>query len=506
LDGAGPYPLARLTRAEYVNTLRDLSDGQVKVSQDDLPADAKGASGFTSDVTLSQVELDQLLGVAMSSAQVLSQRLQARYVCDTSGGKEEACARDFATRAGAQVYRRPLDDLEVSALVDQYRSVRTSLASTHDDALRVVTETMLMSPSFLYRWELGYETAKTEGNLVRFNDFETASRLSFFLWKSMPDDELFRAAGAGELANADHVAAQAARMLADPKAGDAIDTFFSQWAGITNIAKAQKDSTKFPSFTPQLAQDLGEETRQFVRHVIFEGDATLTTLLKADFSYVNGRVAQLYGISGVTGDAFVRVTLPPERAGLFTQGSFLASTGLPNGTSPPRRAKAIMDHVACIPISPPPPNLMVTVPPPEDGKTTREIFAEHSTSPQCHACHASLDPIGFAFEAFDASGAHRTTEAGQPVDASGKIDGIGSFADAGGLMRLLAGRDDVGACSTRSWFRFLLNRVETEQEQTSLDGASAAFKKAGFDIKKLLVAITTSKSFLYRTRLEGEKL
>ena len=215
---------------------------------------------------------------------------------------------------------------------------------------------------------------------------------------------------------------------------------------------------------------------------------------------------QLYGISGVTGDAFVRVTLPPERAGLFTQGSFLASTGLPNGTSPPRRARAIMDHVACLPIAPPPANLMITVPPPEDGKQTREIFAQHSTDPQCRGCHSFLDPIGFAFENFDATGAHRTEEAGRAIDSSGKLPDIGSFQNAGELMRLLAGRDDVGACSTQSWFRFLLNRVETAEEQTSLDVAALRFKESSFDIKKLLVAITSTKSFLYRTRLPGEKL
>ena len=249
LDGAGPYPLARLTRAEYVNTLRDLSDGLIKVNPDDLPTDAKGVSGFTSDVTLSQVEVDQLLGVAMASAQGLSQKLQSHYACDVSGGKEEACALDFAKRAGQLVYRRPLDDQETSALLDQYKSARTALGYAHADAIKVVTETMLMSPSFLYRWELGYGTAKTEGTLVRFDDFELASRLSYFLWKSMPDAELFRAATAGELSSTDHVTAQAARLLADPKAGDAIDTFFSQWIGIANIAKAQKDITKFPSFT-----------------------------------------------------------------------------------------------------------------------------------------------------------------------------------------------------------------------------------------------------------------
>jgi hypothetical protein len=489
-----------------VNTLRDLSGGAVEVNPDDLPTDAQGASGFTTDVTLSQVEVDQLLGVAMAAAPALSQKLTSRFSCDATGDQEEACALDFAKRAGQVMYRRPVDDQEAAALVDQYQTARTTLGATHDDALRIVTETMLMSPSFLYRWELGYADANIEGNLIRFNDFEVASRLSYFLWKSMPDDELFRAAGAGELRTADSVAAQATRMISDPKAGDAIDTFFAQWIGITTIAKAQKDTTKFPTFTPQLASDLGEETRQFVRHVLFEGDGTLTTLLNADFSYVNERVAKLYGLSGVTGEDFVRIALPPERAGLFTQGSFLASTGLPNGTSPPRRAKAIMANVACLPISPPPPNLMVTVPPPEDGKQTREIFEEHSTNPQCRACHNSLDPIGFAFEDFDAAGAFRTEEAGRPVNTSGTLAGIGSFKDAAALMHILAGSDGVGTCSTQSWFRFMLNRVETEEEQPSLDAAGKQFKTSGYEVKQLLVAITTTKSFLYRTRLQGEQL
>jgi hypothetical protein len=506
LDGAGPYPLARLTRPEYVNTLRDLSSGQVQVAPDDLPADAKGTSGFTSDVTVSQVEVDQLLGVALASAPGVLKGLRAQFPCDASTKSEDLCAADFVNRAGQLVYRRPLDSVESTALVAQYKSARTDLGDSYDDALRVLTETMLMSPSFLYRWELGYASPQVEASLVRFNGYEVASRLSYFLWKSMPDAELFRAAGAGELGDVDRVGQQAARMLADPKAGDAVDTFYSQWIGIANIAKAQKDPTLFPYFDAQLAQDLGEETRQFVRHVLFEGEGTLTALLNADYTYVNERVAKLYGVSGVTGDAFVRITLPPERAGLFTQASFLASTGLPNGTSPPRRAKAIMDHVACIPISPPPANLMVTVPPPEDGKQTREIFQEHSTSPACRGCHSQLDPIGFAFEDFDAAGAYRTQEAGRPIDASGNIDGIGTFHDGAGLMRLLAGRDDVGACSTRSWFRFMLNRVETSEEQGSLDTAGARFKESGFDVRKLLVSIATTKAFLYRTHLQGEPL
>jgi hypothetical protein len=506
LDGAGPYPLARLTRPEYVNTLRDLSNGQVQVAPDDLPADAKGTSGFTSDVTVSQVEVDQLLGAALTSAPGVLKGLQARFPCDAATKGEDVCAADFVNKAGQHVYRRPLDSVESNALVAQYKSARADLGDSYDDALRVLTETMLMSPSFLYRWELGYASPQVDGSLVRFNGYEVASRLSYFLWKSMPDAELFRAAGAGELSDADHVGQQAARMLADPKAGDAVDTFYSQWIGIANIAKAQKDPTLFPYFNAQLAQDLGEETRQFVRHVLFEGDGTLTALLNADYTYANERVAKLYGVSGVTGDTFVRITLPRERAGLFTQASFLASTGLPNGTSPPRRAKAIMDHVACIPISPPPANLMVTVPPPEDGKQTREVFQEHSTSPACRGCHSQLDPIGFAFEDFDAAGAYRTEEAGRPIDASGKIDGIGTFHDGADFMRLLAGRDDVGACSTRSWFRFMLNRVETSEEQGSLDAAGARFKESGFDVRKLLVSIATTKAFLYRTHLEGEPL
>ena len=257
LDGAGPYPLARLTRAEYVNTLRDLSDGLVKVNPDDLPTDAKGVSGFTSDVTLSQVEVDQLLGVAMASAQGLSQKLQSHYACDVSGGKEEACALDFAKRAGQLVYRRPLDDLrDVGAprsVQERAHCARLRARGRAQGGHRDDADEPQLSLSVGAR----LRDREDRGQPRSLRRFRAASRLSYFLWKSMPDAELFRAATAGELSSADQLTAQAARLLADPKAGDAIDTFFSQWIGIANIAKAQKDITKFPASRRSSAQDLG---------------------------------------------------------------------------------------------------------------------------------------------------------------------------------------------------------------------------------------------------------
>jgi hypothetical protein len=504
LDGAGPYPLSRLTRTEYVNTIRDLTDGRVLIDQERLPADALGSSGFTTDVPVSQVELDQLYRAAELAAPEVYANLNQRSPCDEAVTGEAECAAQYVSYAGLRIFRRPVQASEVETLAAHYEHLKTTVGLAHGEALRVVTLTMLLSPNFLYRSEIGHDAPEVEGRLVRFNDFELASRLSYFLWRSMPDEVLFTAAGAGQLESAEQVAAQARRMLDDERARDSVFSFVSQWMGIDDISTEQKDNGLFPEFTGQLANDLGEETRRFVDYVVFEGDGTLNTLLNANFSFANARVAAFYGIEGVSGEEFVRVELPSERAGLFTHGSFLASSSLPSGTSPPRRAKTIMEHVACLPVPPPPAGLMVTPPLPTEGKQTREVFEEHAIDPQCAGCHQVMDPIGFAFEGFDASGATREEELGRPIDSSGSVAGVGDFQNASELMNLLAGRPETGTCSTKYWLRFMLNRVETPEEEPSMTAVVNQFAASGYNIPELLIAITTSPTFRFRTRAEGE--
>jgi hypothetical protein len=363
---------------------------------------------------------------------------------------------------------------------------------------------VLQSPHFHYRAELGpVAAAAPAGASVPLDQHALASRMSYFLWSSMPDERLFALADAGALATPAQIAAEAERMVFDRRARDTVRSFHDQWLGLSRLAAIQKDPKLLPTFRETL-DAMGTETRMFIDHVFTAGGGSLDLLLGADFTFANEKLAKHYGIPDVVGKEFRRVRLDPaDRLGVFTQGAFLAIHSPPNGTSPVRRGKVILEHLLCAP-PPPPPNALDIKPPEPDPKLqTREQFEEHVLDVGCAGCHRQMDGIGFAFEAYDTFGRRRTEEAGRPLDTSAKLPSVDGRAleipHAAGLMKALSTSEQARRCVARHWMRFALGRLETPAEEPSLDAAYREFAASRHDLRRLMVAITKTPAFRHRT-------
>ncbi|MGA7121250.1 MAG: DUF1592 domain-containing protein [Polyangiaceae bacterium] len=516
---AGLRPLRLMTQREYQNTIRDLVGVSVQLPA--LPADEQDlASGFAFHTTgvVTQPAATQYAGAAQAVATAAVANLNTLLPCyggaGASAAAESACLASFLGPTGfaSQIYRRPLTTTATTGEVDRltalYQTARMSSGAAISDAMELVIETMLQTPGFLYHWELDPGAAIVEGALVKLGNYEIANRLSYLLWGTMPDATLFAAAAAGQLGDMGAVESQVRRMLTDPKAADTYADFFIDWLDL-DIPPAPKDPTVYPQYTDALAGAMTDEVRSFVDAIVFSGTGRFDDVLTGTSSFANQDLANLYGISGVTGAALAPVSLnPAQRSGLFTTGAFLSATGGPAGSDPPLRGNAIYEKLLCelLPGTAP---ATPMVGPPAFGTTTRQQFAASGAMPCATSCHAQIDPLGFAFENYDGIGAYRTTDNGAPVDArvTVTLDGQATTVDdARGLLTVMTTSDEVQTCFARQWLRYGLGRLDTPQDATSLDAAASAFKSSMRDIRELVVAIATSPTFRYRTPGTGETL
>jgi mono/diheme cytochrome c family protein len=342
---------------------------------------------------------------------------------------EAACAERILTPLVRLAYRAPVDPVDLQRVLKIYREGRR--AGTFDTGIEAALQRILAAPKFVFRVERDPATAEP-GAAYRISDVELASRLSFFLWSSIPDDELLKVAEAGKLREPAVLEMQVRRMLADPRAQALVDNFAGQWLQLRNVRNVQPNSDLFPDFDDNLRQAFKQETELFFDSIIKE-DRNVVDLMTANYTFVNERLAKHYGIPNIYGSRFRRVTLTDERRfGLLGKGSVLAVTSHAERTSPVVRGKWVLDNILGAPVPPPPPDI-----PPlkekadgEKPKTMREQMAEHRTQPVCATCHKVMDPIGLSMENFDVVGAWRATDDGNPIDASGelgdgtKVDGV----------------------------------------------------------------------------------
>jgi cytochrome c5 len=347
----------------------------------------------------------------------------------TSADAERGCAKEILSTIARRGYRKPVADADMEPVMRFYDLGRRE--GNFDRGVQMGLERILASPQFMFRLERDPAGA-APGSVYKVSDLELASRLSFFLWSSVPDDELLSVAAAGKLKDPAMLDRQARRMLADDKAHSLVSNFAGQWLQLRNVRSVQPNSDEFPDFDDNLRQAFKRETELFFESVMRE-DRNVLDLLRADYTFVNERLALHYGIPNIHGSRFRRVAVVDDtRRGLLGQGSILALTSHAERTSPVVRGKWVLENLLGTPPAPPPPD----VPPlkePEDGqkpRTVREQMAEHRANPVCASCHKVMDPIGFALENFDAVGAWRARERGGPIDASGeladgtKIDGV----------------------------------------------------------------------------------
>ena len=405
----------------------------------------------------------------------------------------EQVVRKLAGRA----FRRPATDEEVARLVKLAEQSRGE-GDNYEQSIQVVLQAILISPHFLYRMEL--DPAGQEGKPRDLNDFEVASRLSYFLWSSLPDEELLKVATEGKLRQDGNLEKQTRRMLVDPKSKALAENFAGQWLELRSLEVRTPDKQLFPQYDDGLKAAMRTETEMFFDSLVRE-DRPIFDLLSADFTFANEKLAKLYGIKDVTGNEFRRVSLNgTERGGILTQASILTVTSNPNRTSPVKRGKWILENILGTPPPPPPPN----VPELKEAKvgeakgTLRERLEQHRANPGCASCHQRMDPLGFAMENFDAIGAWRDKEGDSPIDSAGQLPGGEKFRGPKELRELLISsrKPQFSQCLAEKLLTYALGRGVEYSDQCAIQKITAALEKDQFRFSRLVVEIVSSDPFL----------
>jgi hypothetical protein len=497
---AAPTPLRRLSNEEYDHAVRDLVGDTTRPAEAFPPDDLVG--GFESDslVPVTALHVERYVAAAEAVADEATRaRLDAIAPC-AQGEAVAACGRRFVERFGRLAFRRRLDPAERDALVA--RHAERAARGGHAAGVRAVLAAVLASPKFLYRVEPAAPGVRA------LSGEELATRLAFLLWTTTPDEALLDEAEAGRLATAEGVAAVARRMLADPRAASGARSFVRQWLGLRELATGSKDPALYPSYGPELRASMIEETLRFGAEASLGGGDVVRALFTSTSTFVDARLAKLYGLAEAPANGFARVSLPArERAGLLTQASVLAVTSGPEQPSPILRGKLVRERFLCQPIEPPPPGAAIAPPKADPSLTTKQRFERHRTDPGCTRCHELMDPIGFGLDHYDAIGAWRTKVGPFAVDAVGEIAGTadidGAFDGAVELGARLAKSPTVRRCVATQWMRAALGRAEAKEDAASLDAAYRAFERAGFDARELVVAIVSSDAFRLTRTDEG---
>jgi hypothetical protein len=514
----GPSPIRRLTRVEYNNTVYQLL-GDTTEPANQFPPDEE-AGGFDNQanvLVVSPLLAEGYMGAAEQLAATHTPTLMGQLPnCEGGNVDETACESDaaaFIRSFGKRTYRRPLTDEEVTAHLDVFRE-GTSLGEnggySASAGVEMVVQLMLQSPHFLYRVEFGMADP-AHGDVVPLTSYEIASRLSYLLWNTMPDSTLFEAADADQLRTPEQIEKQARRMLATPRAREAVKNFHRQWLHLDDIQPRILANGKNPNIYPDYYTGLPmlwqSETEAFIDYAVFEQDANVTTLFTAPYTMMNAELADFYGVSGPAGIEFERVDLDPTRyAGFLTHAGLLALLAKPDRSSPIHRGKFVRETLLCQ-VPPPPPDIVPEAPSVDESQTTRDQFTQHSEDPACKGCHTLMDPLGFGFEHFDGIGRYRETEWGLEIDARGELietDVDGPYNGVVELASRLASSDQVKACVATQWFRFAYGRSETSDDDCSMQDIQAAFAAADYDIKELIVALTLTDAFRYRHAVASE--
>jgi hypothetical protein len=409
------------------------------------------------------------------------------------------CARQVLRELAGRAFRRPASKEELERLL---LLVETALhdGETLENALRIGVEAVLVSPHFLFRVEVDRDPAHPEA-AHPVSDHELASRLSYFLWSSMPDEELFALAELGALRRDGNLETQVKRMLADPRSKALVENFAGQWLGTRKLRVVTPDPARFPQFDEELRAAMERETELFFQAVLKE-DLPIATFIDSDFTFLNERLARHYGIPGVKGEEFRRVKLAPGlRGGVLTQASVLTITSNPTRTSPVKRGKWILEQVLGTPPPAPPPDAGVLSEAKEAvlSGSLRERMEQHRSRPDCSPCHSRMDPLGFAFENFDGIGAYRELDGKFPIDGSGVLPGGRSFKGAAELKAiLLEEREAFARALTEKLLTFALGRGLEYYDQCAVEQVVKAAASKDYRFQSLVVEVVKSVPFTMR--------
>ena len=417
---------------------------------------------------------------------------------------EAGCAAEVLSRLARRAFRRPVDEADVEPLLALYDEGRRE--GGFERGIQFALRGILIDPEFLFRIERDPAGA-APGAAYPVSDLELASRLSFFLWSSLPDDELLAAAEAGRLRDPGVIETQIARMMADPRSDAFIDNFFGQWLLLRNMRTVAPDPDAFIDFDENLREAMEQETAHFVESQV-RGDRSVLDLLRADHTYLNERLARHYGVPGVYGNHFRRVPVAAHgRGGLLGQGSLLTATSYPNRTSPTKRGLWVLENLLGTPPPPPPPEVpgLPDADHPDEARrlSMRERMEVHRISPVCASCHVLMDPLGFSLENYDGVGAWRTTEDGAPIDVSSTLPDGSRFAGAAGLRDILLGAEErFVETVTEKLLTYALGRGVEYRDGPAVRGVARRAAADGYRWSSMILGVVESTPFQMRRSRE----
>ncbi len=473
----------RLLRASYPE-LADLEDPRLNINPD------KRRGLF--------VDYMEIVGPFNPSKQP-PPSYQRLFVCGHSpGGHGAQCGRTILDSLLKRAYRRPVTQKEVDAKL-QLVALAQKEGDSFEEGIRLALEAVLASPDFLFRSERNSDRA--------LSDYELASRLSYFLWSSMPDEALRRAADTKSLQKPGVLEAQVRRMLADGKASNLVENFAAQWLQLRNLGRTKPDPARFPTFDDELLDAMKRETNLFVE-AVFRENRSILDFIDAPFTYLNGPLARHYGITGVSGEEFRRVNLDGEqRSGLLTQGAILTVSSYPTRTSPPVRGKWVLENLLGAAPPPPPPDVPVLDESKNAGAMSlRERLEQHRKDPSCSACHNSMDPIGFGLESYDGVGSWRTHDGKVAIDTSGVLPDGKSFKGAKDLKQILRSQSEAFTRNfTEKLLTFALGRGLESYDSDAVEEIVRQAARNDYKFSNLVLGVVNSRPFRTRDG-EGGKL
>jgi hypothetical protein len=491
----GPTGLRLLTPTQYANSIIDVLGDVAATPVGQWRSSIAAAQGGVSPAGVEQYEQ----AAFQLTAQIFEDPALRMAVADCvpSVAADDPCIAAVVETLGRRAWRRPLSADEIA----RYQQVAFDVAGLLDGdpwvGLQHSVVGLLQSPNFVYRVELG-TPLPDDPTRVRLDAYELASRMSYFIWNTTPDDTLLDAAHSGGLDDDGGRKAQVDRLMTSPRARSGIVQLFVDSFDLDALLTLQKNQTLLPAFSSTLGAAMREElTHVIADTVLDQGD--VRRLFDTRTGYVDAELAALYGVDAPIGSEPAAVTLPPERSGLLTLAGFLAIHSGDASTSPTHRGLTIRRAMMCQTVPPPPPDVEPNLPEPtgdEGHVTKREQLAEHASNPVCAACHKLIDPIGLALEHYDAIGGYRATDQGLTIDPSGDLDGV-PFADAIELSAILADHDAVPHCVIVGLYRYALGHVEQPDQYETIAHLLQVLSDSGYDLRAAIEALVTSKGFRY---------